>query len=221
MKIGNFYEFGPSNGLAPDSAVILLHGLGSNGRDLVSLAPLWAESLPGTVFLSPDAPQPCDMVPPGYPDSFQWFSLQSRDPSLMLEGVQKAAPALWNFMDEQMERFALPASKLALAGFSQGTMTGLYAAPRYKDKIAGVLGYSGALIGAEGLDGANVHKTPVHLIHGEHDDVVPVLACHAARAGLEQHGFPVSGHTTPFLTHSIDQHGIESGGAFLKSILHP
>lgn len=219
MNIGNYYEFGPKSGQAPTSIVLLLHGLGSNGRDLISLAPAWVSLLPGTVFISPDAPEACDMVPPGYPDSYQWFSLQSRDPDFLLEGAQRATPALWNFMDTQLERFGLPASKLALTGFSQGTMMSLYAGPRYKEQIAGVLGYSGALIGAEGLNDRAAHKIPVHLIHGENDDVVPVGAYYAARMALEKNGFPVSGHSTPWLTHSIDQQGIDSGGAFLISIL--
>lgn len=219
MKIDNYYEFGPKSGKAPASIVLLLHGVGSNGRDLISLAPAWADTLPDTVFVSPDAPAHCDMVPPGYPDSFQWFSLQSRDPAFLLEGAKRAAPALEDFMDEQLARFSLPASKLALAGFSQGTMMSLYAAPRYKNRIAGVLGYSGALIGAEELNAPDAHKIPVHLIHGEHDDVVPIGAYHAARAALEKCGYTVSGHTAPRLTHSIDQKGIESGGAFLSSVL--
>lgn len=219
MKIDNYYEFGPKSEKAPTSIVLLLHGVGSNGRDLISLAPAWADTLPDTVFVSPDAPTHCDMVPPGYSDSYQWFSLQSRDPSFLLEGAKRAAPALGEFIDEQLARFGLPASKLALAGFSQGTMMSLYAAPRYKNRIAGILGYSGALIGAEELNAPDAHKIPVHLIHGEHDDVVPIGAYHTACEALGKCGYTVSGHTTPRLTHSIDQKGIDSGGAFLGSVL--
>ncbi len=67
--------------------VILLHGLGSNGQDLISLAPLWAQRIPDAVFVSPDAPFTCDMVPPGYPNAYQWFSLQDRDPRIVLQAV--------------------------------------------------------------------------------------------------------------------------------------
>ncbi|MCC6598128.1 MAG: phospholipase [Alphaproteobacteria bacterium] len=216
--IKNFQEFEPQNGDAPDSLVLLLHGLGSNGRDLISLAPLWAKSLPGTVFISPEAPEACDMVPPGYPESFQWFSLQTRDPDALFRGAQNAAPVLWKFMDEQRARFGLPAHKVALVGFSQGTMMSLYAGPRYQEKIAGILGYSGALIGGAPAGPQTLHKMPVHLIHGEHDDVVPIAAYHAAREALEHNGYSVSGHTTPFLQHSIDQKGLESGAGFLRSL---
>lgn len=213
--ITNYYEDGADGG-RPESLVILLHGVGSNGRDLISLAPYWAKYVPGARFVSPDAPFPCDMAPPGYPGSYQWFSLLDRDPHAMLEGVKAAFPLVENFVEEQLKRLGVLADKCALAGFSQGTMMSLYAAPRLKDKIAGVLGYSGALLWEDTTD---MHKMPVHLIHGESDDVVPVQAFSHAKETLTRHGFPVSGHTTPGLAHSIDERGIESGGEFLRSVL--
>ena len=210
-EISNFYELGPEN--PPDSMVILLHGLGSNGQDLISLAPYWAKELPGTVFISPDAPFPCDMVPPGYPNSYQWFSLQDRDPHKVLEGVKNAAPVLEAFIETQLEKYTVQPENLVLCGFSQGTMMSLYTAPRLQQKIGGVLGYSGALVGEAGP-----HKIPVRLIHGEADDVVPVSAHAHAKQTLEENGFKVSGHTTPNLAHSIDENGIKSGGEFLHSV---
>lgn len=213
-EISNTYDYASEEGLVPESLVILLHGLGSNGRDLISLAPLWAKDLPNTMFVSPDAPFPCDMVPPGYPDSFQWFSLQDRSPHVILEGVQRAQPILDSFITEQIEKYNVKPEKTVLAGFSQGTMMSLYTAPRYPEKLGGVLGYSGALCGKpEG------HKMPICLIHGEADDVVPVDAYHHARGALIGAGYNVSGHTTPGLPHSIDQAGIDAGAAFLKTIL--
>lgn len=217
--IANSYEFYEGTG-KPESLVLLLHGLGSNGQDLISLAPLWAKDLPNTVFVSPDAPFPCDMVPPGYPNSFQWFSLQSRDPQTMLRGVQEAAPVLKAFIKEQCEKYGIPAGKCALTGFSQGTMMSLYTAPRYEEGLAGVLGYSGALLWEADTEENALKKMPIRLIHGEADDVVPVDSYHMAREILEESGYDVSGYTTPGLPHSIDEAGIQSGSEFLKSILN-
>lgn len=213
MSIENFYEYLPQG--KADSAVIMLHGVGSNGQDLISLAPYLAQSLPNTAFISPDAPFPCDMVPAGYPNSYQWFSLQNREPHIMLQGVKSVFPLMQEFIEAQQGRLEIPYDKIALLGFSQGTMTSLYVAPRIKDKIAGILGYSGALLWEE--QGVK-QKMPIHLIHGEADDVVPVQAREAAQATLSQHGYNVTGHTTPGLTHSIDEKGIQSGAEFLKSI---
>jgi len=209
------YTYAPKSGAAPKSMAILLHGLGSNGQDLISLAPYWAPAIPDTIFLSPDAPFPCDMAPYGY----QWFSLQSRDPHFMLEGIKEAAPILDAYIDEMVAKYGIADDKLALAGFSQGTMMSLYAGPRRAKKIAGVLGYSGALLGAEELAGQGINKIPVHLIHGDMDQVVPLQAYHFAKEGLEAAGFKVSGGITQGLPHSIDEDGIESGAAFLQSIL--
>ncbi len=208
------YRAGPKSGGAPKQIILLLHGLGSNGQDLISLAPYWADALPDAIFLSPDAPFPCDMAPVGY----QWFSLQSRDPQDLLREVKGTEPILNSYIDVLLNEFSLSSENLALVGFSQGTMMSLYCAPRREDRLAGVLGYSGGLIGGEELSGPNIQKMPICLIHGEADEVVPVEAYHAAKQTLEQHGFPVSGHTTPGLPHSIDEKGIEAGADFLSKI---
>ncbi|MGH1403459.1 MAG: alpha/beta hydrolase [Alphaproteobacteria bacterium] len=219
MSITNFYEH-KSQAQQPRQLVIMLHGVGSNGRDLISLAPYLAQYVPDAHFISPDAPFACDMVPAGYPDSYQWFSLQDRDPHVMLRGVESVFPLVEEFIKQQAERLEIPLDKVALLGFSQGTMTSLYTAPCLENKIAGVLGYSGALLWDNAQNSNDIkHAMPIHLIHGEADDVVPVQAWDLAQNTLKDHGFTVSGHTTPGLTHSIDQNGIESGGAFLKKIL--
>jgi phospholipase/carboxylesterase len=213
-EITNTYQYAANEEKVPNSLVILLHGLGSNGQDLISLAPMWGEQLPNTMFVSPDAPFACDMVPPGYPNSFQWFSLQDRDPHLILQGVQRAQPILDSFITEQIEKYDVTPEKTVLVGFSQGTMMSLYTAPRYPAQLGGVLGYSGALCGEPGES-----KLPICLVHGEADDVVPIEAYNHARGKLIGAGFRVSGHTTPGLPHSIDQAGIDAGAAFLKENL--
>ena len=215
--MNNFYEHLPQDGAPADSLVILLHGVGSNGRDLISLAPMLAQSLPRTAFVSPDAPFACDMVPAGYPDSYQWFSLKNRDPQVMLRGVKTVLPLVEALIEAQLARFALGYERLALVGFSQGTMTSLYVAPRLQGKIAGVVGYSGALLPDPAAQISALQKPPIHLIHGQADDVVPVNAREMAKVALEEQGFQVSGHTTAGLAHSIDMRGIEDGAAFLKS----
>lgn len=212
--ITNYYEHPPAGGGKPKQLILLLHGLGADGSDLIGLAPYFAKALPDAVFISPDAPFPCDMAPFGH----QWFSLQDRRPEVILAGVQAAAPILEKFITEQLEKYGLKAADLALVGFSQGTMMSLYTGPRYPEPIAGILGYSGALIWEEGTDTAKLHKMPIHLIHGEADMVVPVQARAAAVEALESAGFKVTGYTMPDLPHGIDQKGIESGTNFLKSI---
>ena len=64
----------PANGGAPGKLVLLLHGLGADGNDLIGLAEPWGRLLPHAHFAAPDAPEPCDMAPMGR----QWFSLADR-----------------------------------------------------------------------------------------------------------------------------------------------
>jgi phospholipase/carboxylesterase len=209
------YTHSPKSGNKPASMVILLHGLGANGMDLIGLARYWESALPDTIFISPDAPFPCDMAPVGH----QWFPLQDWSVKSMTEGVETAAPILNEFINKTLEQYDIPDEKLALVGFSQGAMMSLYAGPRRAKKIAGILGYSGALLGGEGLSGSGIHKVPVRLIHGDVDFVVPVEAYRMAKAALESAGFDVSGGVTRGLSHGIDEEGIESGEEFLRRVL--
>lgn len=214
MKASEVYTYGPASERAPQQIVILLHGLGSNGKDLISLAPYYAQVLPDAVFVSPDAPFPCDMAPIGY----QWFSLRDRAPQRILEGIKQAAPRLDAFIDGQLEHYGLEDKDLALVGFSQGTMMSLYTGPRRKERIAGVLGYSGALIWEDDTDMASLQKPPIMLIHGDADNVVPVQASYQAKELLEKAGFDVETHVTPGLMHGIDEAGIRNGQTFFRRI---
>ena len=206
---------GPSAGGAPRQIVVLLHGVGADGQDLIGLAPMLAEWLPHALFVAPDGPQPCDMAPYGR----QWFSLQDRRPAALLAGVKRAAPQLDAFLDELLARHGLDESRLALLGFSQGTMTALHVAPRRRRPVAAVLGFSGALLGAEALPQEVRSRPPVMLIHGDADDVVPVDAMFMAVEGLQAAEIPVQWILRPGLPHSIDPYGIDAGARFLADML--
>jgi phospholipase/carboxylesterase len=203
--------YGPAAGGRARSLVVLLHGLGADGNDLIDLAPHWAARLPGTVFVSPHAPFPCDMAPYGR----QWFSLQDRDPDRLQAGVAAAAPILDAFLDATLEAHRLDDSALALVGFSQGTMMSLHVAPRRARGPAAVVGFSGALVGAAALGAELRARPPVLLVHGDADPVVPFAAMDQARAALVAAGIEVATERRPGLAHSIDPQGLEKAGAFL------
>ncbi len=203
----------PHAGGVPRQLVVLLHGVGADGNDLIGLAPALATRLPHAAFVAPNAPAPCDMAPFGY----QWFSLQDRRPQALLRGVQVAAPLLDAFLDAELERYSLADHQLALVGFSQGAMMSLYVAPRRPHTIAGVLGFSGALIGGETLPADARSRPPVFLIHGDADEIVPVEALFAAVQGLQAAEIPVQWSVRPGLPHAIDPESLEHGAAFLAS----
>lgn len=197
--------------------VVFLHGYGSNGDDLISLAPYWAKLLPEAAFVSPNAPFPCEMAPFGY----QWFSLENRDPQSKLAGVRAAAPILDGYLDQQLARLGLTEKDMALVGFSQGTMMSLFVGPRRANSIAGVVGYSGALIGPQFLADEMRAKPPVLLVHGMADQMVPFDAMAQAAAALKAVGIDVTTEARPGLPHSIDEVGLQKGGAFLRHHFGP
>ena len=205
----------PLAGGAATSLVILLHGYGSNGEDLIGLVPYWRETLPNTAFVSPNAPEPC----PGAPGGYQWWGLASMDRSARAAGALKAAPVLNAFIDAELARHGLTEARLALVGFSQGTMMALHVGPRRREVLAGVVGYSGMLADEAALADPETTRPPILLVHGDADPMIPVTAFHQALASLTASGFTVESHVSRGLGHSIDMPGLELGGRFLARVL--
>jgi phospholipase/carboxylesterase len=205
----------PASGGKPRRLVILLHGLGADGNDLIGLAPYWARLLPDAEFLSPNAPFPCDMAPHGY----QWFSSQDRTPEAVLGGVRAAAPILDAFIDEALEQRGLGSGELALVGFSQGTMMSLFVGLRRAEPVAGIVGFSGRLLAPELLASELRSRPPTLLVHGTEDPLVPYSSLAAAETTLKAAGVPVETVTSVGIGHSIDDQGLRRGGQFLKKVL--
>jgi phospholipase/carboxylesterase len=205
----------PLFGASPQSLVILLHGYGSNGDDLISLAPHWRSALPATLFVAPNAPEPC----PGAPGGFQWWALTSADRNARANGVARATPVLDAFIDAELERYGLTEARLALVGFSQGTMMALHVGPRRPRTLAGIVGYSGMLADEAGLADPTTTRPPILLIHGDADPMIPVAALHRAREALAGAGFEVESHVSPGLGHGIDPDGLLLGRQFLAKLL--
>ena len=206
-------RFGPASGAAAKQLVVLLHGLGADGNDLISLAPLFGQALPDAAFVSPNAPFPCDMAPYGR----QWFSLQDRRPEALRAGADLAAPILGSFLDDELAKHGLDNDRLALIGFSQGTMMSLHVALRRAQPCAAVVGFSGLLIDGDRLAAEIVSRPPVLLVHGDADEVLPVQALPAAVAALEANQVTVTHQVRPGLGHGIDEPGIGLGIAHLKA----
>lgn len=205
----------PRSGKPARQLVVLLHGWGADGPNLIDLADVFAQAMPDAHFIAPNAPYVCEANPYGY----QWFSLMDRQPQHMLEGARGASDILNRFLDEQLKALKLDNGKLALVGFSQGTMLALHAALRRAPKMACVVGFSGALLSPDMLAREIAARPPVCLIHGEADDVVPYASLARAVTGLKEHGVSVEDHTRPFIGHSIDMEGIRVAAEFLQKNL--
>lgn len=194
----------------PSALVVLLHGYGANGDDLIALADGWRRFLPQAVFVAPNGPQTI----PGMPGALQWFPLTMRDPSEYWRGVVSAQPGLDRFLDAELARYRLDARRLVLVGFSQGTMLALHVGLRRPGSPACVVGYSGLLAGPEHLPGIAA-RPPVLLIHGEADEVIPTDALYIALEQLAAAGLSVEWHVRQGLGHGIDPGGQAMAARFM------
>ena len=202
----------PASGGPAKQLIIFCHGLGSDGNDLIGLAPYFARVLPDAKFISPNAPESFDGAPTGY----QWFSLS--DPSAdRLVGLESAAPILDNFIDQQMADHDLTEAETALVGFSQGTMMSLHVGLRREKQLAGIAGYSGRLIAPELLRSEIQSRPNIMLVHGEADKMVPPSALKDAVSALAGVGIDATWETRPELGHGLDDRGIMMGMEFLAN----
>ena len=183
-KIINGSSLRPLSGGQPKQIVLMLHGYGSNGADLISLAPHWQHALPDALFLAPNAPQRFSAG-----RGFQWWPLSALSPVALAAGAAAAAPALDAFIDRKLDQYGLSEANLAIVGFSQGTMMALHIGLRRKGQVAGIVGYSGMLTDAADLSHRGITKPPVLLIHGADDPYRPrsVAKYCKARARASRH----------------------------------
>jgi len=211
--------------LAPRSGearqlVVLLHGYGADGNDLIELGRQWQRFLPHAAFVAPHAPERMPLAPMGR----QWFALSMRDMEERWRGVTQAGPALDAFLDVELRRHSLPATALALVGFSQGTMMALHVGLRRAIPPVAILGYSGLLVLAGGKGPKDLAaevkcKPPILLVHGEADDLIPVTALFDSAETLADAGIPCEWHLSLGLGHGIDAEGLRHGGEFLAAAI--
>jgi phospholipase/carboxylesterase len=150
----------------------------------------------------------------------EWFPLTLTDPREFWRGVTYAGPGLDAFLDQELAYHDVPPSKLALVGFSQGTMMALHAGLRRPIPPAAIVGYSGLLVledgqGPESLMAMTRTAPPILLIHGDRDDVVPVEMFFFSKEALGAAEIPCQWHLSAGLGHGIDGEGLRQGGLFL------
>jgi phospholipase/carboxylesterase len=203
----------PKSGKAKQM-VIFLHGYGANGNDLISIGEEWGQDLPDCAFVSPNAPEVCEAWSAGY----QWFPIRAISPEAMERDKYASivAPVLSNYIDQQLAKWGVEDSALAVAGFSQGAMMAMYTMPRRKKPCAAVIGFSGMLLDAQGLKGSDIVKVPVLAIHGDADEIVPPDNLARAEKGFEAAGFDIETVMRPGLGHGIDHFGLTRGLQFVQ-----
>ncbi|QQR36882.1 alpha/beta hydrolase [Devosia oryziradicis] len=206
----------PASGGAPKQAVVLLHGYGSDGNDLIGLAPHWQGVLPDAVFISPNAPEPCRQFAFG----FQWFDVSFDGDRLARrqEGVVRARPVLLEFLNDLWSQSGIGPENTILAGFSQGAMMALHTGLSLEGPLMGIIAFSGAFLPPDGFGDASRAKTPVCLVHGDADDVVDPEHSADADVALRLAGYDVSYHVSPGAAHGIAPDGLAFATDFISRL---
>lgn len=199
----------PKSGGMPKQLMVLLHGYGADGRDLIGIGGEWRDAYPDMLFVSPNAPWPCGRNPGG----FEWFALSDRPvEDFRREGADMARPVIVNFLIDLWAQTGLSARDTVLAGFSQGAMMALHTALSLDQAVRAVLSFSGALIPP-----AQPWATPpVALIHGDLDGVVPVRLSYDAETALKAAGVETELFIEPGMSHGIAPEGLGFAGRFLQ-----
>jgi phospholipase/carboxylesterase len=199
----------PARSGQPSSLIILLHGWGADGNDLADLAYPISVRFPGAAFFVPNGPSPCKMNPTGR----EWFDIDDR-----VNGPVAAAPVIDVAKAAALAALNLPASALALIGFSQGGMMSLHCGLRHAAPPAAIVSFSGALLRHDDL-GDGVNYPPVLLVHGTDDQVVPFALQSAACDVMKNRSIMVETVACDRLGHGIDADGLSAAIAFLARYL--
>jgi phospholipase/carboxylesterase len=191
--------------------VVFLHGYGSTGADLMSFADYWQASMPDVAFVAPDGPTATK------DGGFQWIGKRPAGDPKLYDDASDAAPQLHAFLDAELARANLDASRLALVGFSQGTVMALHLGLRRAVAPAALLGYSGGLVGADRLAAEMTSKPPVMLVHGEQDELAPLYGMMMSVKAMSEAGIVCQGVPLPDLGHAVNADALIYGARFLLS----
>ena len=209
-------------GRPPTAAVIWLHGLGADGHDFEPIVPELdlPDSLP-VRFVFPHAPmQPVTInggaVMRAWYDVYGLQGVRREDAA----GVRASQAAVEELLEREKKR-GIPASRLVLAGFSQGGAIALQTGLRHPERLAGIMALSTYLPVADTLaaeaSAAN-RDVPIFMAHGLHDPLIPIERAQMSRKLLESAGYRVEWHDYP-MEHSVCAEEIADISSWLRRVL--
>lgn len=192
-----------------EKLLVMLHGWGSDGNDLINLVPYMQEALPSYHFISPHGIETYEKGPYGR----QWFSLEDRNPSKILNLVENNASLVKDLIKMKQQELSLTNKDTILLGFSQGSMIGLYLTLIEQNPYAATIGFSGKLIPPIELIN---RQTPICLIHGKEDDILDCQELEIASDYFVTNKIEHKKIIIDNLKHSIDHQGIKFAIKFLQ-----
>ena len=202
----------PASGNGADSLIILLHGHGSNGADMIALSRAWQARFPNAAFVAPDGLQAMDG------GARRWFPVTNAALEELTTGAEAARPEIEAFIDAEEKRYGVGRARTVIVGFSQGTIVALNLAIKTKHPLAMIIGFSG-LLAAAPVSKTTRRATPITLLHGALDHLIPASAVSMAEAVLTQAGFSVASTVFDGLGHGIDDRSLVAGANAIAEAL--
>lgn len=205
----------------PITSVIWMHGLGADGNDFV---PIVGElDLPDVPirFVFPHAPMQAVTVNNGYVMR-AWYDVLSSDFAKRTdeEGV-RASQALIEALIAREKQRGTPASRIVLAGFSQGGAMTLQTGLWHEERLAGLMVLSSYVPIPEALEkeaNAANRDVPIFMAHGDGDQVIPLSAATQSRDLLQSLNYKVEWHEYA-MPHSVCMEELDDIGAWLHKVL--
>lgn len=206
----------------PTASVIWMHGLGADGSDFVPLVPeLDLRACPPLRFVFPSA----ETMPVTWNNGYvmrSWYDIAGADIVNREDegGLRKSQGQIEALIAREKAR-GIPASRIVLAGFSQGCAMTLQTGLRHPEPLAGLMCLSGYLpLAAKTAAERNPASlaTPIFMAHGSADPVVPFLRGQQSRDLLQGLGYQLEWHEYP-MQHSLHPQEIVDIGAWLTRVL--
>jgi phospholipase/carboxylesterase len=206
----------------PEISVIWLHGLGADGNDFVPIVrELDLAGLPGIRFIFPHARTIPVTVNGGYVMR-AWYDITGADLVRREDenGLRASQEEVEAFIAREKAR-GVPASRIVLAGFSQGCAMTIQTGLRHPEPLAGMLCLSGYAPLADKLAAERTEAslaTPIFMAHGRHDNVVTFSRAEQSRDLLVSLGYQVEWHEYT-MQHSVCLEEVQAISAWLKKVL--
>jgi phospholipase/carboxylesterase len=211
-------ETGPN----PTAAIIWMHGLGADGNDFVPLVQeLDYTGLPAIRFVFPHAETMPVTINGGYVMR-AWYDITGAELTRREDenGLRASQAKIEALIAREKER-GIPASKIILAGFSQGCAMTLQTGLRHPEKLAGMLCLSGYLPLADKVAAERTQESlqvPIFMAHGRQDPVVPFIRAEQSRDVLKSLGYQVEWHEYA-MQHSLCIDEVRDVNAWLRKVL--
>lgn len=206
----------------PVASIVVLHGLGADGRDFVPVAQAMDLSTIGPVrFVFPSAPARPVTINGGY-EMRAWYDIfsLSTDPAAPRKedeaGLRESQAIVLQLVEREVQR-GVPAHRVVLMGFSQGCAMTLLAGLRAPQRLAGLVALSGylPLAATTAAQASEANRgVPVFMAHGDADDIVVLARGEAARDALAALGYPVYWHSY-FMGHEVCMEEVADLNAWL------